>query len=355
MKNQYADTILEIDLSAIASNYRALCKKSGSKTVAAVVKANAYGLGIEPVAKTLFDAGCRKFFVANIDEALAFRSAINDAEIFVFNGISPEQYDVFLKHNITAIINNIDQFNLINKQKFNIGYALHVDTGMNRLGLSVNEFDELIASGAFKDIPKPEFIMSHMACADDKNHALNQQQISRFAKISEQLPDVPKSLANSHSVFNLENAEHDIIRAGVCLYGGIYGTKEGLKQTVSLKSRILQIREIDSTQTVGYGATYRMGEGGVIAILPLGYADGYSRVCSNKAFCYLNGTETPVIGAVSMDLLAINITSVDAKVGDYVELLGENISLTRLAGWANTIEYEILTNLGSRYKRVYKS
>lgn len=349
MTNPYADSTLKISLSAIADNYR-LLNKTGGKS-AAVVKANAYGLGVEKVAPAIAKAGCSDFFVANLDEAIELRGILPKSAIYVFHGIHKGQEKIFREYKLIPVLNSMEQVKLCTAGK--LSGVLHFDTGMNRLGMSQKDA-EYIAENVRLDI---KYIMSHLACADVKGDPKNKEQLAAIKKISQLFPKIPVSFANSSGIF-LGNGYHfDMVRPGSALYGvnPKPWTKNPMKPVVLLSGKILQIREIDTAQTVGYGASCKLPAGSKIAVLPVGYADGYLRSLGNKAFCAIGGKKVPLVGRVSMDLITIDVSKIkDIKAGSEVELIGNNMPVDDVAEKAGTIGYEILTSLGSRYKRVYQ-
>jgi len=357
--NHYASTILTINLNAVRENYKILKAEVGGSKVMAVVKANAYGLGVAQIAPALAIDGCDSFFVANLDEALELRETLSDVTIFVLHGIIAGQEDVFTENNITPVLNCIDQVNIwqkyaIKKQK-NLPCILHFDTGMNRLGIR----KETISNGKLKsenlDI---KYIMSHLACADEKEHAKNKEQLLEFHSIAKNFPGIKLSIANSGAIFLGKDYHLDMVRPGVAIYGvnPSIDSPNNMKNVVSLTSKILQIEQVDSAGTVGYGAKYKIKAGTRIATIAVGYADGYLRSLSDCGICAIGGQIVPVIGRVSMDLVTVDVTKIPVEklAGAEIELIGDNISVDVVAKRAGTIGYEILTSLGSRYKRIYR-
>lgn len=343
-----SDTTLTIDLSAVAENYRILTAQAKKAQVAAVVKADAYGLGAAQVAPVLRDAGCGLFFVATLDEAIALRSVLTNETIAVLHGLQTGQVELFRTHKLMPVLNTPLQVHLW--QEADIPAILHVDTGMNRLGVSLTEAEQYRKSGF-------RFIMTHLACADEPSHPKNQEQLAAIKQLQKLFPDTPISVANSYGTFLSSDLHYDLIRPGMALYGlnPQPGKKNPMNTVVSLTSKILQIHTVDSPQTVGYGASYMVERPGKIATVPVGYADGYLRALGNRGTCAVKGKIVPVIGRVSMDLISIDIRSIEGEVreGDAVEILGQHITADELAECAGTIGYEILTRLGRRYRRVY--
>lgn len=359
MKNQYASSKLTVNLNAVRENYRILKQRcSAACQVSAVVKADAYGLGVEKIALALEQEGCRSFFVANLDEAIFLRQTLPDADIYVFHGVLADQEDAFFEYHLTPVLNSVYQVGLwweyaIKKQR-KLSAILHFDTGMNRLGLSMVDTDKIQHSGF--DI---KYIMSHLACADDSVNPMNSKQLQELWEVSRYFNGVSLSLANSAGIFLGRDYHFDMVRPGVALYGANPNDSapNPMRNVISLTTNILQIHHINKECTVGYGAEYKAGKGKKIATIPVGYADGYLRSLSNKGICAIDGIIVPVVGRVSMDLITLDVTDVpEEKLGVMreVELIGENIPVDVVAQKAGTIGYEMLTSLGARYKRNYR-
>lgn len=354
----HKEATLTINLKAVANNYNILKNKANLADCASVVKANAYGLGVDKIAPALYEQGCRIFFVANLDEAIFLRKILteNDSKIYVFNGIS-DFLDIkaYQNNNLRTIINTKSQLQwFVNNNNSNVKYAIHIDTGMNRLGLDPDFWQENI-----KQIKKlnPDFLMSHLACADDNNHSLNNYQYQLFKEITEGFT-CKLSLSNSYGIFNDNKMHFDIVRPGCALYGVNPTTDKAnpMHNVVSLKTKILQIRKISSIKTIGYGATASLPKNSRIATIACGYADGYFRHLSNKGHCFFKSHKLPIIGRVSMDLISLDISHVpenEISENNEIELIGDNVTIDEIAKIAGTIAYEVLTNLGNRYKRIY--
>jgi len=355
----HAPAVLTIDLDALAWNWRFLGEKAAPARASAVVKANGYGLGASIVARTLAQAGCSLFFTAHLDEAITVRQTLPDPaiEIGVLNGLSAGDEDVYGDHNLFPVLNDIEQVALWQRHCRDHGTApaaLQVDTGMTRLGLPEREVDRLIADPGLLDGLDCRYLMSHMACADTPDHPLNRQQLDRFRRIVEAVPHRFAMLAASSAIFLGPEWHFDLVRPGVALYGGrpCEGVENPLRQVVRLDAKILQIQDVDAPQTVGYGASHKIEGPAKVATVGVGYADGYLRSLSGKATAVLDGVTIPLVGRVSMDLLTFDISTVpDAKVGDWVQLIGPDHPIDALADQAGTIGYEILTGLGPRYAR----
>ncbi|MDP6690356.1 MAG: alanine racemase [Alphaproteobacteria bacterium] len=350
-----AGAVLEIDLEALAANYEILKQRAAPAECAAVVKADAYGLGAERVGPVLAAAGCETFFVAHLSEAIALRRALGvKASIYVLNGILPGMEDDFTAHDLRPVLNTLEQLDLWPGPA-----ALHLDTGMNRLGLSPEDVAALAAAPERLRHVDLRCIISHLACADQADHAMNDEQRQLFDRLRAKLPGKPASLANSSGIFLGPDYHHDLVRPGVALYGAnpTPGAANPMREVVRLKGRIIQVREIDTPQSVGYGATHRATGPRRIATVPVGYADGYLRSLSGQGVGCLAGVSVPIVGRVSMDLITLDVTEVPGDavhVGALVELIGGGgPTLDEIAEKAGTIGYEILTSLGRRYQRQY--
>ncbi|MEM7621565.1 MAG: alanine racemase [Pseudomonadota bacterium] len=361
--------ILTIDLAALQNNYETLQKIVSPAECAAVVKANAYGLGLLEVVNALVAAGCKTFFVASLDEAVSLREAKINQTIYVFDGVLPAAPPYFIEYNIRPVLNSIEQIHYWMQflQSRNIqGYpaSIHIDTGMNRLGLEKKDLIALEDNNNLKKIT-PSLIMSHLACADDVDNPMNGVQLEKFQAVTSYFPDVEKSLANSAGLFLGQKYHFDLVRAGISLYGGNVQPhlQNKMSRVVKLESQIIQIRECPKGGTVGYGATQTLKRDSQLATLAIGYADGYFRALSARskkqgAYVVIHGQRFPIVGRISMDLITVDITDChdqSISVGDFAQLIGPDISIDELAHWADTIGYEVLTDLGARHKLVYKN
>jgi alanine racemase len=352
-----AGAILGINLGAIVANWRLLAARAAPAACAAVVKANAYGLGAGPVAKALLAAGCRIFFVATLDEGMALRAALGpESEIAVFNGPLPGSEREYPAHGLTPVLNDLGQ--VAAWRRMNAPAMLHIDTGMSRLGLPPRELAVLTGDPTlWQPIPLTG-VVSHLACADTPDHGLNTTQLARFTMAKAHFPGLRASLSASSGIFLGHDYHHDLVRPGAALYG-VNPCPESvnpMRQVVTLKGKILQVREIDSGESVGYGAAYIMPGAGRLAIVAAGYADGWLRAMSHRGSGIIAGQRAPLVGRVSMDLITFDVSAIDpalVRPGDSVELLGASYGVDEAAADAGTIGYEILTSLGSRYHRIY--
>jgi alanine racemase len=362
----HAAGVLAVDLPALADNYRRLKDAFLQKAVAAVVKADGYGLGAERVAPALVKAGARSIFVAQLDEALALRPLLDRCHpavaLYVLNGLMRGAEADYADNNILPVLNSLGEIEawsrLARERGRALPAALHVDSGMCRLGLPRDEVERLRGDPARLDGIVPPCILSHLACADEPEHPKNAEQLAYLKSALTALPRAPVSFCNSSGIFLGRDYHFDLARPGVALYGvnPTPAAPNPVRPVVRLLGRILQIRAIDAPETVGYGATHRATGPARIATVAAGYADGYLRSISNRGHAWVAGQRVPVVGRVSMDLLGLDITGVAPEAvrpGDWAELLNAEQDVDALAREARTIGYEILTALGARYHRVY--
>jgi alanine racemase len=346
---------LRVDLDALAHNFRYLREHALPAECAAVVKADAYGLGVERVVQRLLREGCRHFFVATAAEAQEVRALAPDVEIGVFEGALPTTVAALVALNARPVLSTLEQ---VERWRGHGRALLHLDTGMNRLGLSSGDVAALaVRKDVLADLPL-DFVMTHLACADEPAHPLNAEQLLRFDAMRLALPAAPTSIGNSAGTLLGAEYRGDLVRPGIALYGGnpFSDRPNPMRGVVTLTAPILQLREIGEPQTVGYGATYLAQAPARIAVVGIGYADGYPRSVGNVGAVAVHGTRVPVVGRVSMDLLCVDVGGMprDAvRVGDPVELIGPTIGVDEVAAAAGTISYEILTGLGNRLARLY--
>lgn len=357
-----ASGVLEIDLAAVVENWRRLGKrlKPGTRC-AAVVKADAYGLGMAQVVPRLATAGCSLYFVATIDEGMALRRILPVADIAVFNGVLRGTAAEFRRSRLIPVLNDLGQ---VAAWRGSIATRalpamIHIDTGMARLGLPASEVARLAEEPKLLEGLKLRAILSHLACGDEAAHPQNQAQLATFRAAIAKLPTVPASLAASSGIFLGADYHFDIVRPGAALYGvnPTPGRVNPMAQVIRLRGRIIQVRDIDRGQTVGYGAAHRMERAGRIATVAVGYADGWLRSASHRGSAGIAGQRAPVIGRISMDLLTLDVTDIDpalAVPGALVDLIDTPDGIESVAAAAGTIGYEILTALGRRHLRVYR-
>lgn len=358
-----ASGYLTIDLGALRDNYLTLCRLAPNAMTSAVVKADAYGLGADVVAPVLYDAGCRYFFVAHIDEGISLRRRIaGDAEIFVLNGLQPGNEASCADMSLTPVINSLEQLaqwtayaKTLDKT---LPAVLQFDTGMSRLGMAPSEIDALKNAPELLDGIAITFIMSHLACADEPENAANGAQLAAMRKTAQMFPDVPVCFANSGGVFLGADFHNALMRPGIALYGGAPSTlrPNPMKPVVRLDVAVVQTRTVPADTLVGYGGTHRTASETRLATVAAGYADGLPRSLSNRGAAYFNGVRLPIAGRVSMDSISIDITALPQGTlthGSLVQLIGPDQTLEDMAEDAGTIAYEILTGLGQRYRRTY--
>jgi len=340
-----------IDLNAAVDNWRMLQRRAGRAMAAAVVKADAYGLGAAKVGQALARAGCKRFYVAWPREGVELRRAIElRCEIAVFHGPTAEALDDFRAHRLEPVLNTLDQIDLWTGKASPGAAAIHVDTGMNRLGLPEAQWAE-----AARKLPKPARLISHLACADEPGHPKNRKQLEAFDRAKALWPGAPRSLSATGGVYLGADFAMEEVRPGIGLYGGgpDPATGDKPKTVVTLKSPILQIRDVKRAETVGYGATWTADADRTLATVGLGYADGFLRAASNKGMGVVSGQKRPIVGRVSMDLIVVDVTGLKVSPGDEIEFLGPNMPLAEVADSMGTIDYELLTRLGSRVERLW--
>ncbi len=352
--------LLTVDLDALTGNYRRLQRKAAASEVAAVVKANGYGLGALEVAAALEGAGCRRFFVAHPDEGRALRRRLSAARIHVLNGLPAGTEAATVEAGLVPVLNHPGELAGWAAQARRSGQrlpaALQIDTGMCRLGFAEAEIERLDA-GALQAL-ELVLVISHLACAEEPDNPLNEQQRQRFERLRARLPRAPASLANSSGIFLGPAFHYDLCRPGVALYGvnPTPGRRNPMAPVVTLEAPVLQVHDVGAPGTVGYGATYPTRAGMRIATIPLGYADGYPRAASGRASARIAGRPVPLAGRVSMDLITLDVSALPAdavRPGTMVTLIGGPDGVDELAGAADTIGYEVLTRLGSRFARRY--
>lgn len=353
---------LSIDLDAITANWRALRDQAAPAECAAVVKADAYGLGIERVAPALDRAGCRTFFVAHLAEGVALRRLLPaDRTVFVLNGIPPGTASAFVTHGLLPVLNSLGQVAEWRAAAIEAGRPLpasvQFDTGMSRFGLSPDEVMGLAGRADALAGIEVQLVMSHLGCADTPDHPANEEQLARFERLASLLPPAPRSLAASSGIF-LDSRYHlDLVRPGVALYGvpPTAHRPNPMRPVVRLQARVVQTRRVQPGDWVGYGATFRAMRPTDVATVAIGYADGFLRASGGGVASLPDGGPMlPIIGRISMDCLAIDVTGLPAdkvREGMPLDLIGPHRPIEDAADAAGTIGYELLTSLGNRYHR----
>tara|TARA_A100001388_G_scaffold273403_1_gene255242 strand:+ start:276 stop:1379 length:1104 start_codon:yes stop_codon:yes gene_type:complete len=366
MNNVDKNTFLNINLKSISGNYKIIENKVGKNCiVAATVKANAYGLGVKKIVPSLTRIGCKFFFVATTNEAIQLRKINKKIKIFILNGLITKELNLIHKYNLIPVINSLSQLKKIEhyqkQKKITLNISLHFDTGMSRLGFDKNETKELINNKS-RLIQKSKIllVMSHLSCADNSNSKLNKIQLNQFNSIRSFFPKSLHSLANSAGILLGKKYHLDMVRPGISLYGGHcqMNEKKIYNDVISLKAKLIQIREIYKGDTIGYGATYKAKKRMKVGTLGFGYADGFNRLFSNNYKILLNKKRIDIIGRVSMDLTTVDLTNLNSKedlMNKEFEIIGSQFSINYIASLINTVPYEILTNLGKRYQRRYIS
>ena len=363
-----AGGILTINLSAIEANWKELGRRAMPSECAAVIKADGYGCGLEQVARTLTDAGCKTFFVADLGEARRVRNVVAVPAIYVLNGLLPGTTTAYADINARPVIGSLvelaewDAFCAANQ--WHGGAALHVDTGMNRLGISADEAAAL-APRIRAENHGITLLMSHLVCSEQPEHPLNEKQIQLFRDVRLLYRGIPGSLANSSGIFLGSGAHCDVVRPGAALFGvnPTPGHSNPMRPVVELHAHVVQVRTVPKGETIGYNAAWTAKHTTRVAIVTVGYADGYPRAASATdsapgAEAIVAGVRCPLAGRVSMDLLAIDITALPdhtVRRGDLVTLIGGGIGVDDLATAAGTIGYEVLTSLGNRYHRIFRA
>ena len=357
-----AGALLEVDLAGVVANWRLLAARVAPADSAAVVKADAYGLGASQVSAALASAGCRLFFVAELNEGIALRKALSaSCQIAVLNGPLPKSAEEFVFHQLIPVLNEpgqIADWIETARRHGRLPAMLQVDTGMARLGLTTREFERLANELSQERAIWWRGLISHLACADQPAHPLNDLQRTRFTSFRRHFGGPPASLAASSGIFLGRGFHFDFVRPGAALYGinPQPATPNPMRQVVRLRGRILQVREAERGASVGYGAGHVMDHPGRLATVAVGYAHGWLRSLSHRGSGRLGGKRLPLLGRVSMDLVVFDVSAVDpsfARPGGFIELLDEDYGVDAAAADAGTIGYEMLTALGRRCHRVY--
>lgn len=358
-----AGAILTIDLEAVAANYRALRGRLGRAACGAVVKADAYGLGVAHVAPVLFAAGCRNFFVAHLDEGIALRLHLpREAIIYVLHGLLPASEAECLAHGLVPVLNSVGQVGawgaLARGRGRRLPAALQVDSGMARLGLAPDE----VTGRLREDLGAVDLlcVMSHLACADTPDHPANEQQRLAFDALRPCLPAAPASLAASSGIFLSADYHYHLARPGAALYGvaPVRDRPNPMRPVVRLEARIIQLRDVPPGTPVGYGHVARTTRPTRLATIAAGYADGFPRSGGGRGAAHFAGVPLPLVGRISMDSIVLDVSTVPRDrlaEGSFVELIGPHRDVDAVAADAGTIGYEVLTSLGHRYQRRYRA
>jgi alanine racemase len=364
-----ARALLTVDLAGIKANWRWLSAVAHGAECAGVVKADAYGLGIERVVAALWEAGCRTFFVATLVEGARLKAVLPQATAYVLDGLMPATAPAYPDRDLRPVLGSraeIEEWAAYCRSTgAKLPAAVQIDTGMNRLGLPASEVHALAAEPS----PLGDFtlalVMSHLACADTVGSPMSARQKAKFDALRALLPPAPASLANSAGTLLGADYRYDLVRPGIALYGGraVEGRPNPAAKVVRVEARILQVREISAGEVVGYGATFTATRPSRIATIATGYADGFLRSISGPIGrppppAHIAGYPAPIVGRVSMDLVTLDVTDIPpalARRGAWAELIGRHVQVDDLADSSGTIGYEVLTRLGPRFQRIYVS
>ena len=345
-----------VHLGTIAANYRALCDFCSTSETGAVVKADAYGHGAAQVAAKLASEGCETFFIAYPREGEAVRDVVGpDKRIFVFHGLTNDSPELIIQHDLTPICNRVEEVKLWLETYPNRSYGLHFDTGINRLGLRLSDLEEVqkLTSGT-----PPILVMSHLACADQPEHAMNAQQLEKFREVVDAFPESKASLSATAASYLGPDYHFDLIRPGIALYGGgpARPPELRLKPAMSVTAPILNVFNVEAGEHTGYGATFEAKYPMTLATVSLGYADGYLRSASNYGFGMHEGGPCPIVGRVSMDLMTVDVTDLPEPpaIGSHIEFIGPKAGLEIQAEALGTIGYELTSRLGGRISREWQ-
>lgn len=350
--------VLSVNLGAVASNYQILSSHLKSGAIAAVLKADAYGLGLVPVGQTLAGVGCQDFFVAHLEEALELRSHLSHANIYVLSGVLKGSESEFRHHNIIPVLNDFEMTERWAHQPHTtpLPSVLHVDTGMNRNGFDGPDLKRLLQNTSLLERLDVQYLMSHLACAPDASHPLNAQQRETFEQLRGVFPGLKGSLADTAGLYLGGEYHYDLTRSGKGIVG-MYEAPAGpkLQNVATFQARVIQIREAKKGETVGYNANVTLEKDTRLAVLGVGFADGLDRRLSIGGSVMFEGRKAPIVGTLSMDYTVVDITSIpDVQVGGWAEVFGDTLSIQDVAHQIQTISREISTRLGKRLLRVYK-
>ncbi len=362
-----ARAVLRINLTALRANWAHLKAVTGNAHCAAVIKADAYGLGLEEIARALTNDGCCTFFVATLEEGLRARHVQPGATIYVLDGLlggAESHYQGLDLRPVLSSLAEIEEWSTYcRRNERRLPAAIHLDTGLNRLGLSERDVVRLAHRPELLEPFKLSLILSHLACADTPTNPMNEAQRQAFDRVRALLPSAPASLANSGGIFLGPAYHYDMVRPGIALYGGraLADPSTAMQPVVRLTARILQVRDIQAGDSVGYGAIWQVDRPARIATVACGYADGFLRALSGPTgqpgpIGYIGPHPVPVVGRVSMDLLSVDVTGVPedlARRGGWVEVVGDRVTVDDLTDRAGTIGYELLSRLSRRVHRVY--
>ena len=363
-----ARAVLRIDLNALRANWARLNREAGSAECAGILKADAYGLGLEQIARALTAQGCKTFFVATLEEGRRARAIQPGAVIYILDGLLPGAEVHYSGFDLRPVLSSEPEVRdwaaYCRRLGRRLPAAVQLDTGMNRLGLQAHEIEAIVANSALLQTFDMTLVMSHLACADDPANPMNEAQRALFDHLRAKLPPAKASLANSGGTFLGPDFHYDLVRPGIAVYGGraFEGADNPMQPVVSLSARILQLRDVPTGGVVGYGATFKAARPSRMATIACGYADGFLRALSGPTghpgpVGYIGDYPVPVVGRVSMDLITVDVTDVPmtlAQRGNWVEVVGGRVTLDDLTDRAGTIGYELLARLSKRVHRIYE-
>jgi len=348
-----SNVILEISKKNIINNFKYFNKLNKNNICAVTIKSNAYGLGVNTVYKLLLDSGCENFFVATTQEGINLRHYFKKGKIYILNGLERNKLSIFKNHNLIPIISNLNDYFSIKKKS--IKFGIQINTGINRLGINYEDYKKITFHNKNLII-----LISHLASADDKKNLFNKIQLKRFEKIikNNKNNNIIYSLSNSFGSVLTKKYLFDMIRPGISIYGGHFNNpilKKNIKPVVKLKAKILQIKQLDKNEYVGYNQTFKTNKKTWIAIIGIGYGDGLKRILSNNGKIYLKNKKFDIIGRVSMDSIVVNIKGNKSifQKEHYVEIINEKYGIDYLANNCKTISHEILTSLNNRIERKF--
>jgi alanine racemase len=356
MDEQHVSGRVTIDLGALKANYKTLTALAPHAETGAAIKADAYGLGLETCARALWEVGCCSFFVARPREGEELRGVLPEARIFVLDGLYTGQVAYYLQHRLTPALISLDEAREWAAQAGGAACVIHVDSGINRVSFPADALAALVAEKLPLNIV---LVMSHLASSEERDNPFNEEQRQRFEKARALLPGIKASFANSSGVLLGEGFTLDLTRPGIALYGGnpLLGKANPMVPVVTLEARVMQVRDVPVGEATGYNSTWRALRDTRLALLGAGYRDGIPRrmssVFGGGAQVWIKGERYPIVGRVSMDMVAVDVTGSNVQRGDWAEFFGSNIALDDAATSAGTISWELLTHLGNRYARRY--
>jgi len=356
MRATATGTRLTIDLNALVANYRYLAELCTPASCAAAIKADAYGLGLSKVLQSLLSAKCSTFFVATVQEGISARQVATELGfqpiVYVLEGPWEESIAYFAEYMLRPVLNSPGQVEIWKRAHRQGAAAIHVDTGMHRLGMLIPEFENLDIEGL-----NIKLLMSHLACGDERDNPANAQQLELMRSTFAAYPSIPRSFAHSAGILLGAEYHADLCRPGIGLYGGnpFVDGMNPMQAVVTLEGRIIQTHWHEAGVSVGYGASYTCSERSLLATVGLGYADGLPKSQGNRGLAYFRGRACNIVGKLSMDLTVVDVTSIasDIHEGDWLEFMGSHQSVEEVASSSGRFSYEILTRLGTRAERVY--